>query len=354
MSAYSKLDQRVHKVAFSSRMLQMSMADMEDSMFSKDLKGITGARPIFITSLPRAGTTILLTALAHVPGLATHLYRDMPFLMAPMLWNRLSKGFRKDSTLAERAHGDGIQVGYDSPEAFEEVIWKAFWPDHYKGDGITLWTGADRNAEAEEFLRKHLCKIIALRCGPNAAEGRYISKNNGNVARIPLLRAIFPDADIVVPVRDPVTHAASLWRQHKNFLTQHAEDPFVKRYMGDIGHYEFGQLHRPIQFPTLAARTDGTTPEDLDYWLGYWIAAFEHLQGLDDGILFVSHEAQRNDGLGEMTRLCDQLGLEPGAHLAEVAGEFTPLPDRPIAHELPADRVDHARALYQSLTGTSL
>lgn len=351
MSAYSGLDQTVHKIAFSGRMLQLSMADMEDGMFAKDLKGITGARPIFITSLPRAGTTILLTALAHVPDLATHLYRDMPFLMAPMLWNRLSKGFRKNTSLTERAHGDGIQVGYDSPEAFEEVIWKAFWPDHYKTDGISLWTAADRNAEAEEFLHKHLAKIIALRCGPNAAGGRYISKNNGNVARIPLLRAIFPDADIVVPIRDPLTHAASLLRQHENFLRQQAEDPFVKRYMGDIGHYEFGELHRPIAFPGLEALTSGTTPADLDYWLGYWIAAYEHLQSLDAGIRFVSHERQCNDGLAEMTSLCAALGLEAGPQLDAVAGEFRPVPDRPISHDLPADRLDRARDLQAALIG---
>ena len=28
----------------------------------------------------------------------------------------------------ERAHGDGMTIGYDSHEAFEEVLWRAFWP----------------------------------------------------------------------------------------------------------------------------------------------------------------------------------------------------------------------------------
>lgn len=354
MSAYSRLDQTVHKIAFAGGgRLQQSMAEMEDSLYKADTAGIDPSRPVFVTSLPRAGTTILLTALAHMPGLATHLYRDMPFLMAPLLWSRLSKSFRKGGQMAERAHGDGIQVGYDSPEAFEEVIWKAFWPAHYRADGIALWDAADRNAEAEDFLRRHMAKIIALRCGNGLPGARYISKNNGNVARIPLLRAVFPEAAIVVPVRAPLDHAASLKRQHENFLRQHAEDPFVQRYMADIGHFEFGALHRPILFPRFAELAEGLGPTDLDYWLGYWIAAFEHLRGLDAGIVFVSHERQRADGRAEMADLCDRIGLDPGAHLDAVAAEFRPAADKPIAHDLPADRLDRAQALYTSLTGVT-
>jgi hypothetical protein len=26
--------------------------------------------------------------------------------------------------MAERAHKDGLQVGYDSPEAIEEILWR--------------------------------------------------------------------------------------------------------------------------------------------------------------------------------------------------------------------------------------
>jgi len=90
-----------------------------------DVDDVEVEAPIFITSLPRAGTTILLAALNSVPQLATHLYRDMPFVMAPLLWSRLSGRFRKQAVLQERAHGDGIAIGYDSPEAFEEVIWRS-------------------------------------------------------------------------------------------------------------------------------------------------------------------------------------------------------------------------------------
>ena len=51
--------------------------------------------------------------LHQLPGMATHLYRDMPFVMAPILWSTISKGFRKPAKMAERAHKDGLQVGYE-------------------------------------------------------------------------------------------------------------------------------------------------------------------------------------------------------------------------------------------------
>src|SRR5690606_32429756 len=77
----------------------------------------------------------------------------------------------------------------------------------------------------------------------------YCSKNNANIARLSYLLKTFPECRIVVPIRRPESHAASLLRQHQNFLKLQADDNFVLRYMRDIGHFEFGQIHKPIQFP---------------------------------------------------------------------------------------------------------
>ncbi len=77
------LDRLVHRIAFAKSSVQIAAAEIEDSLFRRDLEAVDVGGPIFITSLPRAGTTILLTASAAAPELATHLYRDMPFVMAP-------------------------------------------------------------------------------------------------------------------------------------------------------------------------------------------------------------------------------------------------------------------------------
>ena len=246
VSDYSGLDRFLHKLAFSGTFVQKVVGDLDDSMFAKSGARGGSARPIFVTSLPRAGTTILLTALASLPELASHTYRDMPFVMAPILWSKLSGKFQKGSDMKERAHGDGIEVGFDSPEAFEEILWRAFWPDKFTDDGIALWSTADRDADAEEFFRKHFAKIVTLRCSQNAGNGRYISKNNANIARLDLIPAMFPDAKILVPIRSPMAHASSLLRQHQNFLEQHKTDTFTKRYMHDIGHLELALTGRPV------------------------------------------------------------------------------------------------------------
>jgi len=76
-----------------------------------------------------------------------------------------------------------------------------------------LWRAADAGAEARAFLLSRFDRIVGLRAG-GVPGARYASKNNANIARLELLPDLFADADIVVPVRDPLEQAASLWRQH--------------------------------------------------------------------------------------------------------------------------------------------
>ena len=174
-------------------------------------------RPVFITSLPRAGTTLLLEIVASLDAFTSHTYRDMPFLITPMLWHSISRPFQRPGTVVERAHGDGMTVGYDSPEAFEELLWRAFWPGKYLRDRIEPWQADDLDpyGEFEQFMMRHIRKLMALRAGSRPA--RYVSKNNANVARIPKIRQLFPDAVILVPFRNPVDHAGSMLRQHLRF-----------------------------------------------------------------------------------------------------------------------------------------
>ena len=306
--AYSAMDQFLHRIAFAVPGLQTTASDIEDTIFKAKIDAAGKTAPIFITSLPRAGTTVVLNALNVTPNTATHLYRDMPFVMAPILWGKFTATSRKDATLRERAHGDGLKIGFDSPEAFEEVIWKKFWPAHYRGESIKVWDKDDKNAEFTAFMKQHMRKLVALRGGQG---GRYLSKNNANIARLGMLEAVFPDADIVIPLRHPAEHAASLLRQHQNFLEQHAKDKFVRKYMRDIGHLEFGELHQPIAFPGFATRAQGMKPDNPDYWLAYWIGAMEHVRNSGPEKYYILPEAQlQKDSQRIMVRLCEGLGLD--------------------------------------------
>ena len=126
---YSRLDRLIHRLAFYTPGIQLAAADIERAAFARSYRQASPSQPIFITSLPRAGTTVLLELLHRFQPLASHVYRDMPFVLAPTLWSRLSGPFRKEAAPRERAHKDGVTIGYDSPEAVEEVFWRSFWAE---------------------------------------------------------------------------------------------------------------------------------------------------------------------------------------------------------------------------------
>ena len=100
---YSALDRLLHRIAFSTPSAQIIAADIENKVLGSVFASTQAARPIFIASLPRAGTTLFLEVLSQFPSLASQSYRDMPFVMAPLLWSRVSRAFRKRAELNERA-----------------------------------------------------------------------------------------------------------------------------------------------------------------------------------------------------------------------------------------------------------
>ncbi|WP_375687576.1 sulfotransferase [Pseudooceanicola sp. LIPI14-2-Ac024] len=348
VNRYSTADRFFHMLAFSSPWVLKRASSLEDRVVS-GLPADPAARPIFITSLARGGTTALLNAFHDIPGIATHTYRDMPFLTAPVLWNRLTGGSRRTVERHERAHGDGLEIDLNSPEAFEEVVWKLCWPGKYGATGIACWDTPDRDPASEAFLSHHMAKIVHARQGQTPAVppdgGRYCSKNNANIARIPFLRSAFPDASIVVPVRQPGAHAASLLRQHKNFCSLQEEDPFIRRYMRDIGHFEFGQIFKPLLFP--GVRDNAHDPFSGDYWLQYWIDAFDHVAKHADDCIFVLQDDLRADPQDTMDDLCARLGLNTGT--MSFAGYFHSKPDNPMSDLFSPALHQKATVLYDRL-----
>ncbi len=317
---YSPVDRMLHCIAFSDAKLQLTAVDIEHKLFRKYYQNISLNPPIFITSLPRAGTTLMLEMLHCFEGLATNTYRDMPFLLSPVLWDRLSGPFRISTAQAERAHGDGMRIGHDSPEAFDEVIWRKFWSEKYGERNIGLWSPQDTKKDAVSFFNDYMKKISFLRRPGGVSGVRYISKNNANIARIDLIKDMFPESEILVMIRNPFEQARSLLRQHKNFTKIHAEEPFVCRYMAHIGHYEFGQLHRPIAFPGIEKLLGGRDRESLDYWLAYWIAAFAYVLERKDKVRLVDYEAMCLDGTGVLTDLCSRLAIFDKQAISQAAG----------------------------------
>ena len=355
---YSTVDRAIHKLAFGSSTLQDMLNDIERSLFSKAWSRASAEKPIFITSLPRAGTTIILESLCRLPGLATHTYRDMPFILTPVLWHKLANIFYKKGIHRERAHGDGLLISEDSPEAFEEVLWKKYFSQQYTDGTLELWPVKYHDGTGKEFLtyfHEHMKKIISLRQPENIINGRYISKNNANISRVGFLKNILPEAHIIIPLRNPVEHAISLWRQHMNFMEQHASDDFTRRYMEDIGHYEFGVLHRPIRFPNFVSLTQNLESTTLDYWLGYWISAFEYLSEQRD-ISILCYETLCQSGAGGMLKLCEQLEIDAAEEdIINAASVFhAPSASRQATYNADFRLTKYAMEIYELLQGRCL
>ena len=319
---YSLADRLLHRLAFATLRTQMELGDLEDRLFARHTKDIAVQRPVFITGLPRAGSTLLLELCAAVPEFASHTYRDMPFVLLPLMWGGFSTRFRKAGGHAERAHGDGMMVNADSPEALEEMVWKTAWPDRYADDRIVPWGefGED-DSEFRAYFMAHARKIIAGRRRGGSPAGRYVSKNNANIARVDWLLGAFADATIIVPVRDPLQHAASLLRQHHNFQKIHRQDPFARDYMAAIGHFDFGLTLRPLDFGGWLDTARHRDPASLGFWLEYWVAAYAHLVSRRDSrVKFLSFDAFCADPAAGLAWLADTLALDdPAALLAQQA-----------------------------------
>lgn len=311
--SYSALDRALHRVAFAATPTQLALSDLEDRLYP--VHAIEIRRPVFVTSLARAGTTLLLNILSAAPEFATHTYRNMPFVLCPLFWNRLSRGFRQTAAARERSHGDGVAIDFDSPEAFEEVVWMAHWPEHYRKDRIQPWSAGERAPAFEAFLRQHLRKILSLAAGEGEpARLRYLSKNNANIARLGLLQEIFPDARIVVPLRNPWDHARSLLRQHLRFKEMHRSDAFSRRYMEWLGHFEFGDALRPIDFQGWYNGPAAAAPGDIAYWLTYWCNCYEAvLESAGSAVTFIDYDALCAEPEAGLERLADAAGLPADA-----------------------------------------
>ena len=353
-TSYSALDRSMHRVAFRTYGAQASVADLEDRLFAGQLAPCRANRPVFITALPRAGTTLLLECCAKLPEFASHCYRDMPFVLIPCLWARFSATFQKAGELRERAHGDGMLIDFDSPEALEEVLWKTFWRKHYRNDRIIPWQD-ENDDEFVEFFRSHMRKIILLRGGHDAHAVRYISKNNLNIARIRMLRRLFPDSVIVVPFRQPLHQAASLLEQHRNFLGIHEKDPFACEYMKASGHYDFGRNLRPVDFGGWIDELPSQDAESLAFWLQYWVVTYRQLLTECDDLFLLSYEALCEDPETGLQRLAEAIGSRNGDSLVSVAATIhSPRPREVDTGSVAPSLAEEAHSICATLSEAAL
>jgi len=308
----------------------IALGSVETRLLDRLSAGVEIVQPVYIAGLARSGSTILLETLAGHPQVATHRYRDYPFLFVPYAWNRwLDRIPRRAERPVERTHKDGIAVTSESPEAFEEVLWMAFFPRLHDPARSAVLDRSTRHPAFEAFYRDHIRKLLLVRGGT-----RYVSKGNYNVTRLGYLQRIFPDARFVVPFRDPVWHIASLIKQHALFTEGERGNPRALRHLRRIGHFEFGLDRQPINPGEGAA-----VFEILDLWRGgdevrawarYWALLHRHVAetlegdaGLRQAARLVRFESLCAEPLATIAGLLDHCGLAAdGDWLKAAAGSI--------------------------------
>ncbi len=349
-ASYSALERLLHHLALGSRAVAEFSFDLDRQFLPPALAdgedAASDGRHVFVCGLARAGTTIVMRRL-HATGLFRSLtYRDMPFVLAPNLWRRLSRLAPRDIAAAERAHGDRLTVDADSPEALDEVFWRVFAGSDYIAPDHLHPHHVEEPVLAR--FRRYVAAILASRRDGDSPR-RYLSKNNNAILRLDALQRAFPRAAIVIPFRDPLQHAQSLRAQHRRFSRLQAEDKFARAYMGWLAHHEFGLDHRPFRFAASLADAGEADTARLDYWLDLWLDTYAWLlRTRPANAFFVGYETLCADPLA-WDRILARLDIAPGHPSGE---PFAPAAPRPVAEADPA-RAARARDLYRELAAAS-
>jgi len=245
MQNYSTTQRFLHDFVMSKKFINKSLFELEKIIYLKN-NDIKKQSHVFITGLPRSGTTSLLNFLYSSNEYASLTYKNMPFILSP----HFSKLFNKNNIpVTERLHADGITFDINSPEAFDEVF--------FNND--------------EEFIENELVNYIYLIL-TSKNKNKYLSKNNLNYKRIDLIHSLLPNSFFLITIREPLQHSYSLLNQHLHFNQLQQENDFIRRYMNYLGHNEFGLNHKawnnPIHF---------NNSNDINYWLEQWCLFYQNI-----------------------------------------------------------------------------
>jgi len=301
---YSFLSKILHHLVLGNNFIPEMLHDIEVAFFKKKIKLDNLKKHLFVCGLPRSGTTILMRTLYETKQFASLTYRDMPFVVSPNIWSKISN---KVKTKAEkqRIHGDNISINIDSPEALEEVFWRVKLHKNY------IFSNRLIDHVADEFTINEFRNFISLILY-KYKKNFYLSKNNNNILRLESIIKAFPNCLILIPFRDPIQQAHSLLTQHKNFKKIQYENKFVKNYMKYLAHYEFGCIHRPFEFAQ--NKKISINNNSIEYWLMQWINTYEHLVQekftKKDNIIYLNYEYFCDEPKKVLKRLFKKIGLD--------------------------------------------
>lgn len=269
-----------------TRPLWIRLGDLESAVLADEIKTRPVEAPIYVCGLARSGSTVITEMLNEHEQLTSHRYSDFPNIYTPYWRNwLLQRSQFQAATAAERAHKDGVLVTRDSAEAVEELLWMSFFPGLHNPDIDQRLDSTTENSAFELFYSQHIAKLLLIR-----KKQRYLAKGNYNVSRMGYIRNLFPDACFVVPIRHPINHIVSLYKQHKLFVDLQKHDNRTARQLAMSGHFEFGPQRRCPNFGDTSINQKITSHwsqgSELQGWAWLWRQIYAQVKrGLDDPTL---------------------------------------------------------------------
>ncbi len=260
MNNYSFFQRLFHRIILENKYLLNLVYEIEQNLLKDKNREV---KKLFITGYARAGTTILLNKLYETGYFKSLTYEDMPFILSPKI-NNFFKKFRHYNLKSTRAHKDNIKINLSSPEAFEEIFWKLkLNNDYIKKDYLSENNITTKTLNQFEDYIRIICENNKI----------YLSKNNNNILRINYLTESKNNL-ILILFRDPEYQSISLKNQHLNFSKLQKENRFILNYMNSLGHYEFGENHKPFFSNEKKIIYNYS---DINYWMSQWIKVYKNL-----------------------------------------------------------------------------
>jgi hypothetical protein len=194
-------------------------------------------RPIFVTGLPRSGTTFLHELLLQHPGIIGPLSWQMIY---PYPW-RAPFGATLCKSWVECQLGVMCwsapelrqlhPLSADAPQECTDITAQVFqslrFETIYRVPSYQAWLAGHGHLNAYRFHRRFLQHLDA-----QAPGRRWVVKSPDHVFALDEIRTVYPDAQIVFLHRDPVSVLASVAK-----LTEVLRRPFVRR----VDRFEIGR-----------------------------------------------------------------------------------------------------------------
>ncbi len=285
-----------------------TIINLEDFFFKKD--DIAIKDPVFITGMPRSGTTLLTHILHDTNKYGSFLYKDYPFPEIPLFWNKFNNLYYKSGEHQKRIHNDDLLINKDSPENLDEFLWKRLFQNHFN-EFDKLLDENYSNIEFENSYIRSIKKILFVR-----KKNQYLAKNNYLIFRIKYLLKFIPSAKFIICVRNPNDTCFSLEKIHKRFLELNKINKF-KNFEKNFLHYEFGNSRKNPYVSGESQKIDilWNTKKEFEGYMLQWISIYEFIiknyQNLfGKKILIFDYDSLKNDYSKEIKKISQFLNVD--------------------------------------------